>query len=136
MQSKSGQAAKEMTERHNWIQDKFNFRCKGLRKFSRFKSQSQGASAPTNSAHNISRGSTYIYSMEISMQSDTTVQPIVTSLSALSQHSPVDQQVMYQFTQMKTMLAPFLGWPRQGTTRTAFCNYLASEVETLYKRNF
>ena len=42
-QSKSGQAPKEMTERQNWIQNKFNFlkmniRCKELSKSSGFKS--------------------------------------------------------------------------------------------------
>ena len=37
---------------------------------------------------------------------------------------------MNQLAQMKTMLSSFLG-PRQETTRTAFCNYLASEVEAL-----
>ena len=41
--TKSGHAAKEMMERKNWIQDKFNvlrmhIRCKGLSKLSDFKS--------------------------------------------------------------------------------------------------
>ena len=58
--SKSGQAPKEMTERQNWIQDKFNFlqthiRCKGLSKSSPFKSPAQAASASITSAHNIFR---------------------------------------------------------------------------------
>ena len=49
-QSKSGQAPKEMTERQNWIQNKFNLlkthiRRKGLSKSSRFKSLQRGASA-------------------------------------------------------------------------------------------
>ena len=43
--------------------------------------------------------------------------------------------VMDQFAQMKTILIYFLG-PRQEATRTAFCNYLASEVENLEKRDF
>ena len=50
MQSKSGQAPKEMTERQNWIQDKFNFlkthiRCMGLSKSSAFKFLTRGANA-------------------------------------------------------------------------------------------
>ena len=65
-------------------------------------------------------------SMEINMQSNTTIQPSVTSPSAVSQRSAVDQQVMGQFTEMKNMLSSFLR-PRQETSRTAFCNYLASE---------
>ena len=60
-----------------------------------------------------------------------------------SQYSPgvdsgcslVDQQVMDQFAQMKTMLSSFVG-PGQETTRTAFCIYLASEVEALENRDF
>ena len=67
------------------------------------------------------------------MRSDTTIQPTVTSLSAVSQRSSVDQKFMDQFAQMKTMLSSFLG-PRQETTRTAF--YLASEVEALEDRDF
>ena len=39
---------------------------------------------------------------------------------------------MDQFAQMKFMLSSFLK-PRQETTRTAFSNYLASEVEALEK---
>ena len=42
---------------------------------------------------------------------------------------------MDQFAQIKTMLTSFPG-PRQKTTRTAFCNYLASEVENLEERKF
>ena len=60
-------------------------------------------------------------SMEISMQSDTG-------------HSLVNQQVMDQFAQLKTMLSLFLG-PRQETIRTAFCNYLASQVDVLEDRD-
>ena len=73
--------------------------------------------------------------MEISMRSDTTIQPSVTNPSSVSQHSTVDQQVMDQFAQMETMLSSFLR-PRQKTTRTAFCNYLAREVEALEERGF
>ena len=36
---------------------------------------------------------------------------------------------------MKAMLSSFLG-PRQETIRTAFCNYLASEMEILEDRDF
>ena len=42
---------------------------------------------------------------------------------------------MNQFAQMKTMLTSFLA-PRQETTKRAFCNYLASDVENLEKRDF
>ena len=53
----------------------------------------------------------------------------VESPSVVSQRLAVDQQVMDQFTRMKTMLSSFL-WPMEKEiTRTAFCNYLASEVE-------
>ena len=69
------------------------------------------------------------------MQSNSTIQPSVTSPSAVSVRSLVSQQVMYQFTQMKTMLSSLLG-PKQETTITAFCNYLASEVEALEDRDF
>ena len=74
-------------------------------------------------------------SMEISMQSDTIMQPSVTSPSAVSQCSSVNKQVMDQFGQMKTMLSSFFG-PRQETTRIVFCNYLASELEALEDRDF
>ena len=78
-QSKSGQAPKEMTERQNWKQDKFYFqklhiRHKGFSKSSHIKSQGRGASASAASAHNISRPSSDMDSMEMSMQSaDTTI---------------------------------------------------------------
>ena len=72
-QSKSGQARKEMIERPNWIQDKFDFlkmhiRCKGLSKLSGLKSPALGASASTASAHDISRGSTDMDSLEMRMR--------------------------------------------------------------------
>ena len=55
-QSKFGQAPKEMTECQTWIQDKLGFlrshiRHKGISKSSAFKSQTQGASASTTTAH-------------------------------------------------------------------------------------
>ena len=75
--SKSGQTPKKMTERQNWIQDKFNFlktnlRKKGLSKSSGFKSPQRGVSAITASAHHISRGSTDTDSLGTSAHSDTT----------------------------------------------------------------
>ena len=129
-----------MTERQNWIQDKFNFlkthiRGKRLSNFSGFKSLARGASVSAVSAHDICRGSTEMDSMEIGMQSDTTRQPSVTSPSTVSGCSSVTQQVMDQFAQMKIMLSSFLG-PRQEAARTAFCNYLASEVVALEDRDF
>ena len=87
-QSKSSQAPKEITEKQNWIQDRFNLlemhiRCKGLCKSSAFKTPAQGASASAASAHDISKGSTNTDSIEIIMHSDTTIQPSVTSPSAV-----------------------------------------------------
>ena len=69
------------------------------------------------------------------MRSDTRIQPSVTSRSTISVRSLADQQVMDQFAQMRTMLSSFLE-PKQETTRTAICNYLASEMETLEDRDF
>ena len=59
--SKSGHAPKDMTEKENWIQDKFNFlkiqvRGKELGKSSAFKSPAGGAIATIALAHDISRG--------------------------------------------------------------------------------
>ena len=89
-----------MTERQNWHQGKFNFlktqiRCKGLSKSSGFKSRPEEP----------------VHSLEISMRSDTTQQPSVASPSVISQCSTVDQ-VMDEFSQMKTMLSFSVG-PRQ-----------------------
>ena len=75
-----------MTERQNWIHDKFNFlktyiRPKGLSKSLGFKSPVRGASASAASAQGIFRGSTNMNSMEISMQSDNTQRPSVASSS-------------------------------------------------------
>ena len=51
-------------------------------------------------------------------------------------HFPcVLQQVMDQFSQMRTILSSFLR-QKQETTKTAFCNYLASEVEALGDKDF
>ena len=87
--SKSGQAPKEMTERQNWIKDKLNF----LKTH-----QAQGASASAASAHDISRDSNNKNSMEISMQFNTTILPLVTTPpSAVSQCSTVGQQLVGQF---------------------------------------
>ena len=55
-----------------------------------FRLHQPGAS--TASAHNLFRGSTNIYSMEISLQSDT-IELSVTSPSTVYRHSSVDQQV-------------------------------------------
>ena len=67
---------------------------------------------------------------------DTTLQPqqVMRPTAALG-CSSVDQQVMDQFTQMRSMLSSFLG-QKQETTCTAFCNYLASEVEVLEEKDF
>ena len=100
-QSKSGQAPKEMTERQNWIQNKFNFlkmniRCKELSKSSGFKSLAWGTSETGASAHDISRGSTKTDSL--SMWSNTTIQPLVTNQSTVSGCFLVNQQIMDQFS--------------------------------------
>ena len=132
-----------MTESQSWIQDKLGFlrshiRCKGLNKPSTFKLETRGASASGTTAHDISRASTDTDSMEISMRStDTTLQPQhVRSPTATSGHSLVDQQVMDQFTHMRSMLALFIGQRKATTTRSAFCNYLALEVEGLEEKDF
>ena len=135
-QSKSGQAPKEMTERQNWIQCKLGFlkshmRCKGLSKSSAFKSQAQGASASATTAHNISRASTDTDGMEISMRSiDTMLQPQhIMSPTAASGCLQSTSSSWPVHTDMRTVLSLFL-WKNQETTIcTAFCNYLALEVE-------
>ena len=105
---KSGQAPKEMMEHQTWIQD------------------------------NISKALTDTDSLGIRMQStDTTLQPQqVTSPTIASGCSSVNQQGMDQFTQMRTMLSSFLGKNQETTTRTAFYNYLALEVEGLEEKDF
>ena len=120
-----------------WIQDKLGFtlrshiRCKGFSKSSAFKLQARGASASATTAHDISRASTDTDSMEISMRSTgTMLEPQqVARLTESLWCSSVNYQVMDQFTQMRTMLSSFLGKKQDTTTRTAFCKYMASEVE-------
>ena len=76
-------------------------------------------------AHDILRGSTDTDSRETSIRSDKTHQRSIcstVSTSIVFQSSSVDQQVMDQFAEMKTMFTSFLG-PRQETTSTAFCNF-------------
>ena len=43
---------------------------------------------------------------------------------------------MDQFTQMRSMLTSLLRQKQETTTCTAFCNYLASEVEGLEEKDF
>ena len=67
---------------------------------------------------------------------DTTLQPQqVTSPTATSRHSSVDQQVMDQFTWMSTMLSLFLR-EKQEKIYTYFGSYLTSEVEDLEEKDF
>ena len=67
---------------------------------------------------------------------DTTLQPQqVTSPAAASGRSSVDQQIMDQFTQMRSMLSSFLRQKLE-TIHAEFCNYLASEVEGLEEKDF
>ena len=106
----------------------------GTQQISRLQFLARGASASAASAHDISRVSTNIATMEVSMRSDTTIQSSVTSNSTVSRRSLVNQQIIDQFAQMKTMMSSF--GPRQETTRTAFCKYLACEVEALEDRDF
>ena len=81
-----------------------------------------GARESAASAHAISRASTNMDSIEVSMCSNITQKPFNASPTVVSQCSSVDQQVMDQFAQMKTMLSPFLK-PNWQTTRIAFCNF-------------
>ena len=55
--------------------------------------------------------------------------------SVVSQPSSVNHKVFNQFAQMKTILTSFLS-PRQESTRRAFFNYLASELENFEERKF
>ena len=100
-QSKSGQAPKEMMERQNWIQDKFNFlkihiRCKGLSKSSGFKSRPeepvhpipQHTTSPALQPTWIVRRSACGQIPQYSLQLQVPVQFLL---------SLVDQQVMVQF---------------------------------------
>ena len=107
-QSKSGYTPKEMTDKQNFIQDKFNFFKTQIR-HKGFKSSAHGASASVASSHNISSGLTDMASMEISMRSDATIQLSVMSPSALSGISLCDHQVLDQFAQMQIMLSTSLG---------------------------
>ena len=111
-------------------------RRKGLSKSSAFKLQARGASASATTAYNISRALTDTDSMEISLWlTDTTLKPQqVTSPTVALGRSSVDQQD--QFTQVRSMLSSFLGKKQETTTRTVFCNYLASEVEGLEEKDF
>ena len=65
----------------------------------------------------------------------TSIQSSVTGPSTLSQYSSVGHQVTDQFAQLKTMLISILD-QRQETTRTTFCNCVASDVDTLAHRDF
>ena len=96
----------------------------GLSKSLAFILQDREASASATTAHDISRALTDTDSMELSMRStDTTLQfQQVTSPTAASGCSLVDQQVMDHFTQVRSMLSSFLG--QETTTHTALCNYL------------
>ena len=93
-QSKYSQASKGKTERQNWIQNKFYF----LKTHIRFKriirlQVPSLMNASAASLHDISIALTDMDSMEISMRSNTTIQPPVTSPSAVSgqpaDHGPV-----------------------------------------------
>ena len=128
--TQSGQAPKEMTERQNWIQDKFNFlkthiRCKGL-KSTGFKTLARGASASTASAHDISRGS----ADNIVWRSACNQTPQYSFHCKPKQFFSIQQSTSKSWTSLHTCCHLFFV-PRQETTTTAFCNYLASEVEVL-----
>ena len=69
------------------------------------------------------------------MRQQTSYPSAALPVQVMSQLSSVDQLVMDQFTQMKTMLIYILGH-RQETTGTAFCNYLVFKVENVKERNF
>ena len=73
-----------------------HIRCKGS-KSSGFKFSAQGASASTASAHDITRVSTDMDNMEISMLSDTTIHPSVTNPNSV--HGPVCTDVKHVVSQ-------------------------------------
>ena len=58
------------------------------------------------------------------------------SPTTASGSSSVDQHVMNEFTQMRSMLSSFLRQKQVTTTRTAFCNYLTLKVEGLEEKDF
>ena len=99
------------------------------------KSPSHFASA--DSIHHLSRGSSDTDNVQTSIFSDTHLPSIASTVSTgvVFQPSLVDQLVIFQFSQIKTILTFFLD-PRQETPQTALCNYLATEVENLDERNF
>ena len=67
-------------------------------------------------------------SMEISRRSDTTIQPSGTSPSIISGRP--------RSTSIDENHAVITSQKRQETTRTAFCNYLASDLEAFEDRDF
>ena len=72
-----------------------------------------------------------------SVSTDTTLQPQqVTNNTATLGLSSLDQQVMHQFTQMRSLLSSFLRQKQEPATHTAFCNYLALQVEGLQVKDF
>ena len=121
-----------MTECQNWLQDRFgclrlHIRCKRLSKSAGFKSQARGASASASTVHNISN----------MWSTDTTLQPQhVKSPTTDLGYSSDNQQVLDQFTQMRSMLSSSLRQKQETTTQRAFCNHLASNVEGLEEKNF
>ena len=107
-QSKFGQAPQEMTE---WIQDKYNFLKTG-QDSTNLQPSSSWSNEPVQlqPQHEISRGSTYTNSMEMSMQSDTTQQP-----RYIFQCSTVDQPAMDQLALMKSEdHAVVFSWAKAG----------------------
>ena len=127
-----------MTEIQNWYQDKGHIQRKGHRKSFGFKPPMTGASAIAVSAHDISwdpqiltvwRPASTLTHIHIAIYCQHY------QFYCSDQDSSVDKQVIDQFFHMKSILTSFLR-PRQETTLTAHCNYLASEVENMQERDF
>ena len=70
-------------------------------------------------------------STNIMLQPQQVMSPTVASESSL-----VNQQIMDQFTKMRTIVSSFLWQKQEKTICTTFCNYLMSEVEGLQYKDF
>ena len=77
-------------------------------------------------------------SMETNICSDTTSQPSIcsTSTSVVSQPSPVDQQVMDQFAQMKTILTLFFSVQAGDNQNKPSATTWHLKLKTRRKENF
>ena len=112
VQSKSGQALKELTDRQHWIPSRFNFwkshiKRKIISKSSRFRSGQGGPSA--QNLHSFTRADTETDSKETRLCSKRH-QPSIASTASRSvgsQPASVNKQMLDQFSQIKIMLTCF-----------------------------